>query len=252
MDKKTFFHPLWPVIYQDNHLLVIYKPAGLIMQRGKQEKHNLLDLAKLWIKTWYAKPGKVFTGMVHRLDAPVAGVLVLARTSKAAARLSEQFRNGSVQKTYLAVVQGSPVKNQDRLIHTLVRQGRYSKIQTDPRQGKGQTASLTYTLKESLAGKSLLQINLETGRRHQIRVQLASMGCPILGDTAYGSDAFLPHGRIALLARRLTIIHPTRREPMQFESPIPRGWPWPGRTDDASVLWTIEEYEKEGFLDGHY
>ena len=122
-----FFHSRWPVFYEDNHLLVLYKPAGLLIQRDYKNKANLVDLAKAWIKERYAKPGRVFIGMVHRLDAPVAGVVVMARTSKAAARLSEQFRQGRVTKTYLAVVQGRPGQQTGRLIHHLVRQGRYSK-----------------------------------------------------------------------------------------------------------------------------
>jgi 23S rRNA pseudouridine1911/1915/1917 synthase len=243
----TFVHPLWPVFYEDNHLLVLYKPAGLIMQRGSDDKPNLVDLAKRWIKARYAKPGRVFVGMVHRLDAPVAGVLVLARTSKAAARLSAQFREGGITKTYLAVVQGEPPQPSGRLVHQLVRAGRLSRIA--PPGGAGQSAALSYRLIDRQENKSLLEVTLETGRRHQIRAQLAAMGCPIWGDRGYGAGQALPDGRIALLAVRLELTHPTRDQAMTFESPWPRGWPWScPSAQPERPLWTIEELYRHGLV----
>lgn len=243
-----FFHPQWPVFYEDNHLLVLYKPAGLIMQRGPDDKPNLVDLAKIWIKTRYAKPGRVFVGMVHRLDAPVAGLLVLARTSKAAARLSAQFREGGIAKTYLAVVQGAPPHTSGRLVHQLVRAGRLSRIAAAGSAG-GQTAALAYRLIDRQAGQSLLEVTLETGRRHQIRAQLAALGCPIWGDRSYGAKQLLPDGRIALLAARLMLTHPTRESAMRFETPWPQGWPWPGPTTECErPLWTIEELYRQGLV----
>ncbi len=245
-----FFHEQWPVFHKDNHLLVLYKPAGLIMQRDYKNKANLLDLVKVWIKAEYGKPGNVFAGMVHRLDGPVAGIVVVARTSKAASRLSEQFRLGRVVKQYLAVVEGRPDKEADRLEDTIVRAGCFSRI-AEPAGPGGQTAILGYRLRGSLEGRSLLSITLETGRRHQIRAQLSHLGCPIAGDVNYGASAGLPHGRIALIAHRLGFDHPTRSLRLQFETPIPRGWPWPQiPVNDAGKrpLWTIEEYEGAGLV----
>jgi 23S rRNA pseudouridine1911/1915/1917 synthase len=242
----AFFHPRWPVFHEDNHLLVLYKPAGLVMQPDSRHRLNLVDMAKAWLKERYSKPGRVFAGMVHRLDAPVAGVLVLARTSKAASRLSEQFRAGSVRKTYLAVVQGRPKRSTDRLVNQLARRGRYS------RPGDGEldvtrVAALSYRLVETRAGLSLLEVHLETGRRHQIRAQLAAAGCPIWGDVNYGAPLSLPHGRIALLAHRLSFIHPTLQKTFGFISPIPQGWPWPLSSDSPDPpCWSIEDFQDNG------
>ncbi len=247
MNRTTFFHPRWPVFYEDNHLLVIYKPAGLIMQRDKSCKTNLIDLAKAWIKERYAKPGKVFVGMVHRLDAPVAGVLVLARTSKGASRLSAQIRDKRVEKHYLAVVQGHPPKQSDTVVDHLVRVGRFSRPVAAAVDGS-QEARLTYRLVEKSKRTSLLSVSLETGRRHQIRSQLAALGCPILGDVSYGASRGMPDGRIALLSHRLVLAHPTRKHTMTFSSPLPTGWPWPDARADAELpLWTFEEYLHAGF-----
>jgi 23S rRNA pseudouridine1911/1915/1917 synthase len=243
-----FFHPRWPVFYEDNHLLVLYKPAGLRMQRDHTGKPDLINLAKAWLKERYAKPGRVFAGLVHRLDAPVAGVIVLARTSKAAARLSAQFREGRIRKHYLAVVQGRPPEDNGRLAHRLVRDGRLSR--PVPRGSTNSRAAiLSYHLLECGPAGSLLEIFLATGRRHQIRAQLAAIGCPILGDRTYGAERALADGRIALLARRLGFAHPTRKVEMVFQAPLPQGWPWPsGPTDDDRPLWTIEEYWRNGLV----
>jgi len=242
----SFYHPRWPVFYEDNHLLVVYKPAGLIMQRDHKNKANLLDLAKLWIKARYAKPGNVFAGMVHRLDGPVAGVVALARTSKAAGRLSDQFRRGTIEKQYLAVVEGRPPDDKARLENWLVRDGRHSRIVSTPVTGS-QDARLNYRRIASSADASLLGIRLETGRRHQIRVQLAGIGCPIAGDVRYGASKPLAHGRIALLARGLACDHPTTKVRMAFEAAWPVGWPWPVKGHEMDrPLWTIEEYQDTG------
>jgi 23S rRNA pseudouridine1911/1915/1917 synthase len=245
-----FFHDRWPIFYEDNHLLAIYKPAGLIMQRDHKNKANLLDLARFWIKEQKAKPGNVFIGMVHRLDAPVAGVVVLARTSKAAARLSDQFRRGTIEKQYLAVVEGRPPKAADRLENFITRSGRFSRIA--PRSAPGvQEAALGYRLLHSLENKSLLAVTLETGRRHQIRLQLSHIGCPILGDVHYGAACAMTNGRIALLAREIAMDHPTRKTRLRFESPFPLGWPWDveEKEDNGSrPLWTIEEYARAGLV----
>lgn len=244
--QHYFYHQRWPVFYEDNHLLVLYKPAGLIMQRDRKHRVNLLDLAKMWIKIRYNKPGNAFAGMVQRLDGPVAGVVVVARTSKAASRLSAQIRDGSVEKQYLAVVEGRPAKDFALLENNLVRDGRKSRIVSAPQPGS-QIARLKYDCVESRGHTSLLKIALETGRRHQIRVQLAGIGCPIVGDVNYGASKALPDGRIALLAHRLAFDHPTQKHRLDFEAPIPQGWPWeePGPNSNRPP-WTIEAYLAAG------
>jgi 23S rRNA pseudouridine1911/1915/1917 synthase len=241
-----FHHERWPVFYEDNHLLVVYKPAGLVMQRDHKNKANLLDLVKIWLKNRYNKPGNAFAGMVHRLDAPVAGVVMMARTSKAASRLSAQLRERRVEKRYLAVVQGRPHAKQARLENAVIRQGRKSCIAASMIPGN-QNACLTYHVISTLKGISLLDIKLETGRRHQIRVQLAHIGCPIVGDVTYGASESLDHGCIALLAHRLSFDHPTRTVRLAFETPTPNGWPWPCRQDEQiRPLWAVEAYEETG------
>ncbi len=244
-----FYHERWPLFYEDNHLLVVYKPAGLIMQRDHKNKANLLDLAKLWIKARHDKPGNVFAGMVHRLDGPVAGVVVMARTSKAASRLSEQFRRGTIDKQYLAVVEGRPPKEAARLHNYMARAGRLSRIAAPDTPGC-QSAVLRYRLLAGLEKRSLLEITLETGRRHQIRLQLANLGCSIAGDVNYGAFQAMPQGRIALLAHRVSLDHPVRGERLHFETPLPQGWPWPQAREDLQnrPLWTIEAYEKAGLM----
>ncbi len=241
-----FFHERWPVFYEDNHLLVLYKPAGLIMQRDHKNKANLLDLAKSWIKTRYNKPGRAFAGMVQRLDGPVAGVVVMARTSKGASRLSAQIRERTVEKHYLAVVEGCPPQSEDKLVHDLMRRGRLSQVTPKGAPGS-QAANLSYRLVDSNETRSLVAIELDSGRRHQIRAQLAAIGCPIIGDVNYGAPHSLAHGRIALLAHQLAFDHPTRGYRMQFEAPRPQGWPWPLTVASTHApLWSIEDYFKCG------
>jgi 23S rRNA pseudouridine1911/1915/1917 synthase len=231
IDRHFFFDSRWPVFFEDNHLLAVYKPSGLLVQGDRSGDICLLDLGKQWLKALYNKPGKVFLGMVHRLDRPVAGVVLFARTSKAAARLSRQFRERSVEKTYLAVVDGTLPKESGRLVNHIERTDRQSRV-VSTSTGSSQEASLHYRVLGRDGKKSLLQIRLETGRRHQIRIQLAHMGCPILGDLRYGAAAALPGRQIALLAHHLVVDHPTRGEPVVLTCPLPQGWPWP---DDRSM-----------------
>mgnify|MGYP005848394127 CR=1 FL=1 len=228
----------WPVLHLDNHLLALYKPAGLLVQGDETGDPCLLDLARDWIKAKYAKPGRVFLGMVHRLDRPVAGVLLFARTSKAAARLGEQFRTGAVDKRYLAIVEGRIRDDEGRLVHRLERgDNRSTRILEDDHAG-GQEARLSYRVLDRSESQSLLEVALETGRRHQIRVQLAHAGHPIVGDLRYGAAAPLPSAQIALLARELTILHPTLKTTLSLRSPRPSGWPWPrSEAEPASPPW---------------
>ena len=222
----SFYHPRWPVLYSDNHLLAIFKPAGLLAQGDHSGAPSLLDLAKNWVKEHYKKPGRVFLGLVHRLDRPVAGVMLFARTSKAASRLSNQFRVGSPQKVYLAVVEGVPKRYAATLSHHIVRHGRWCRIVSSATR-HSQEAHLRYQLIDSTPERSLLQVELLTGRKHQIRLQLSHAGYPLVGDVRYGASSPLASRQIALLAKELTIEHPTRKIPLRIVCPLPTDWPWP-------------------------
>jgi 23S rRNA pseudouridine1911/1915/1917 synthase len=236
-----FLHERWPVVFEDNHLLVVYKPAGLLSQGDETGEVNLLDLSKFWIKGRYHKPGLVFLGLVHRLDRPVAGVMVFARTSKAAARLSDQLRRRRLRKTYLAVVEGHPASPEGRLMNHIERRERAVRIVSKPTP-LSREARLAYRLCGSDAGRSLVDIELETGRKHQIRLQLAHAGCPIVGDVRYGASAPLPHRPIALFARQIVLEHPTRGEVLVFTAALPIGWPWPDCETEDSPFWTWNDY----------
>lgn len=223
---RCFFDPRWPVIYEDNHLLAVYKPSGLLVQGDRTGDVCLQDLGKRWLKARYHKPGKVFLAMVHRLDRPVAGVVLFARTSKAASRLSRQFRERSVDKAYLAVVHGAVADASGRLIDHIERRDRVSRVVPAP-TALSREARLHFTVLGTYRETSLLRVSLETGRRHQIRIQLAQMSHPILGDLRYGADRPLPGRQIALLAQVLSVDHPTRNERLVLNCPIPQLWPWP-------------------------
>lgn len=240
MNDLCFYHPSWPVLFEDNHLLVLYKPSGLLVQGDITGELSLLDLGKAWLKERYQKPGRVFLGLVHRLDRPVAGVIAFARTSKAAARLSEQFRSGKTQKRYLAVVEGMIGKESGRLVHHVERVGHLSRIVSSPTP-ISQEATLVYKLLDSYGSRSLVQVQLETGRHHQIRLQLAHIGHPIVGDVRYGAKAALPEERIALLAHELVLEHPTRKEALTFRSPFPHGWPWRMSENGEAPPWDWSE-----------
>jgi 23S rRNA pseudouridine1911/1915/1917 synthase len=241
----NFFHDRWPVFYSDNHLLAVYKPAGLLVQGDQSGDVCLLDLAKQWVKQRYQKPGNVFLGLVHRLDRPVAGVMLFARTSKAAARLSAQIRSNSVHKVYLAVVEGEKPQPAAHLIHYIERLGKHSRV-VHRQTPASREARLSYRLLDSAGGRSLLEIELETGRRHQIRLQLAHLGFPIVGDCRYGAAAPLSARQIALFARQLTVAHPIRHEPLTLRAPLPTDWPWPAIQGAADApLWNFEEFNFE-------
>lgn len=244
MNGDYFFHPSWPVFYRDNHLLVLYKPAGLLVQADRTEEISLLELGKGWLKGVCQKPGRVFLGMVHRLDRPVAGLVLFCRTSKAAGRMSEQFRTGGIEKYYVAVLEGELKKKSGRLVHFLERRDSRSSLVVPEKTPGSREAALTYEVLETANGRSLVRIKLETGRHHQIRVQFAHTGHPVVGDLRYGSPAPLPQKQIALFAKELVITHPVRGERMRFESLLPCGWPWPGRGEAGGcVPWDWRELE---------
>lgn len=245
-DSETFFFVRsWPVFYEDNHLLVVYKPSGLLIQGDRSRDVSLLDLARRWIKIRYQKPGNVFLALVHRLDRPVAGVTVFARTSKAASRLSEQFRTNTVEKQYMAVVEGVVPDAAGELVNSMERRGPTSRILHAP-TAKTQEARLSYRVLDAGENRSFLEIELHTGRHHQIRAQLGHMGFPILGDLRYGGSKPLPQKQLALFASSLSFFHPTRKTRMDFSCPLPAGWPWPdvAETPDAPP-WNWQDLQPE-------
>lgn len=220
--------PPFPVLYEDNHLLVINKPAGLPTQGALAGEPSVVEVAKDYIARKYNKPGNVYLGVVSRLDRLVSGVLVLARTSKAAARLTEQFRERSTEKTYWAVVEKAPSKPCDTLIDWLAKDDAAHRMRVVAAHLPGaQRAELAYKVLKPLPPAALLEVLLETGRKHQIRLQLAAMGCPIVGDTKYGAQASrLAYFQraIALHARSLSIEHPTLKTQLRWTAPLPAEW----------------------------
>lgn len=210
------------VVYEDNHIIIVYKESGEIVQGDKTGDTPLAETVKAYIKEKYAKPGAVFLGVVHRLDRPVCGLVVFARTSKALSRLNDMFRKGEVHKTYWALVQNQPALPEGTLEHWLTRNEKQNKSYAYPREVPGSKKAI---LKYRLIGQSeryfLLEINLLTGKHHQIRCQLSAMGCPIKGDLKYGSKRSNADGSISLLSHRIDFIHPVSKEHIVVESPLP-------------------------------
>lgn len=226
--KKTTTNtkPDIPVIYEDNHLLVIDKPTGLLSQEDHTGNPDALTLCKKYIKKKYNKPGDVFLGLVHRLDQPVSGVMVIARTSKAASRLSKQIRERAIDKTYWAIVHGiTPVSGE--FIHFLKKDSKTNTVKAfKSKKGNAKQSRLKFTTLKQNAHYSLVEVDLITGRPHQIRVQMAKEGFPLWGDYKYGDPKTVKGKDIALRAVKLEIKHPTKKEPMIFDAPIPKGPPW--------------------------
>ena len=197
------------VVYEDNHLLVVNKAPGEIVQGDKTGDTPLVETLKLWLKEKYAKPGNVFCGVVHRLDRPVGGLVIFAKTSKALSRLNEMFRNGEVNKTYWAITRNLPPKEEDTLTHYITTTERNNKSYASLTEKKGsQKAVLKYRHIASTDRYHLLEVNLLTGRKHQIRVQLSAIGCPIKGDLKYGDKRSNPDGSISLMSHRIEFTHP--------------------------------------------
>lgn len=214
------------VIYEDNHILVVNKTAGLLVQGDKTGDKSLLDLAKKYIKDKYQKPGEVFLGLVHRIDRPTTGVIVLARTSKALSRLSQQFKERIPKKIYRAVVSGTP-EPKATLEHYLRKNSSKNKSFHYPKNTPNtKKAILHYRSVKQLKSYHVLDIELETGRHHQIRAQLAAVGLHIKGDLKYGAKRPNKNGSIHLHARSLTLIHPTKKEEMTFLAPTPNDVIW--------------------------
>jgi 23S rRNA pseudouridine1911/1915/1917 synthase len=218
------------VLYEDNHCLAVAKPAGVVSTHFTGREETLDRAVKQYLKDRYHKPGNVFLGIVHRLDKPVSGVLLFARTSKAAARLAEQFRKGTVEKVYWAVVEGTPAPAEGDLDDWLKKDQAAGRVEVVTPQTPGaRQALLHYRSLSAQAGLTWLELRPRTGRTHQLRVQLAHRGHPVYGDAKYGSAH--PFGRgIALHARSLTFLHPVRHEPVTLTADVPR--PWRGRFAD--------------------
>jgi 23S rRNA pseudouridine1911/1915/1917 synthase len=220
------------VLYEDNHLLAVIKPPGLSTMGAAAGKTSLLDLARRYVKQKYHKPGNVYLGVVSRLDAVATGVVLLARTSKAARRLSKQYREQDVEKTYWAIVGGRVSPENDKCVDWVRKDEQRQRMRiASPPTADAKRAELEYRAVRHILGGSLLEINLVTGRKHQIRLQLAHRGHPIWGDRKYGSKKEFPVG-IALLARRLELVHPVGKEPLELVAPVPQTWRGYGITEE--------------------
>lgn len=219
------------VIYEDNHIVVVNKAAGLLVQGDHTGDKSLVDIAKQHIKDKYKKPGDVFLGLVHRLDRPTTGVVVLARTSKALTRLNKQFKDRIPKKVYQAIVSGTP-ESSARLEHYLKKNSSQNKSFHYPKTTPNtKHAILRYRHLQSLKTYHVLEIELETGRHHQIRAQLAAVGLHIKGDLKYGAKRPNPNGSIHLHARSLIFVHPTKKEEMEFIAPYPDDVLWKSLTN---------------------
>jgi 23S rRNA pseudouridine1911/1915/1917 synthase len=218
------------VLFEDNHCLAVNKPAGLPSQGDASGDPSLVDLAMLYLKARYHKPGNVYVGLVHRLDRPTSGVVLLAKTSKAASRLSDQFRTGTISKLYWAIVEGEPRDQEGEWVDMLekdTRQNRSGVVLEDSSTSK--EARVAFRVLERWGSVAKLELRPATGRSHQLRVQLAKRGLPIVGDRKYGAKSQLKaldgRFRIALHARRVTFMHPTRPEAISVDAPVPADWP---------------------------
>ncbi len=215
------------VLHEDNHLIVINKRVGDIVQGDKTGDKPLSDIVKEYIKDKYNKPGEVFLGVIHRLDRPTTGIVVFARTSKALTRMNEMFSNRETQKTYWAVVKNKPKNSEDKLVHYLKRNEKNNTSKAHIKEvPESKLASLDYKIIASLNNYFGLEINLHTGRHHQIRAQLSAINCPIKGDLKYGFDRSNPDGGIHLHARKLVFSHPVSKENIQIIAPVPNDVIW--------------------------
>ena len=220
------------VLYEDNHIIAVNKSSSEIVQGDKTGDQPLSETIKLYLKEKYNKPGDVFLGVVHRLDRPVSGVVLFAKTSKALTRLNEMFRTQEIKKTYWAIVKEKPEQPEGRLEHYLTRNEKQNKsLAYDKPRSDAKKAALSYRMIAQSDTYYLLKVQLETGRHHQIRCQLAKMGCPIKGDLKYGFPRSNPNGGISLHARSVEFIHPVSKEFIQLTAPLP--------TDDK--LWQAME-----------
>ena len=226
---QLFYH-IMDIIYEDNHIIIVNKVPGEIVQGDKTGDRPLSDMVKAYIKEAYAKPGEVFLGVVHRLDRPVGGLVVFARTSKALSRLNDMFRKGEVKKTYWAIVPNPPsdvrppLHHQVQLEHWLVRNEQQNKSYAYDREvPRSKKAVLDYQFLNYGDRYALVEVNLHTGRHHQIRCQLSKVGFPIKGDLKYGAKRSNPDGSISLIAKSVEFIHPVSKKSIKVEAPLPEG-----------------------------
>jgi 23S rRNA pseudouridine1911/1915/1917 synthase len=218
------------ILYEDNHCLAVHKPAGLLSQGDRTGEPSLVDVVSHYLKMRYAKAGNVYVGLLHRLDRPASGVILLAKTSKAAGRLSEQFRAGAIAKLYWAIVEGAPPADSGSWTDVVTKDTRANRACAHGKeQLAGKEASVEFKILERWQFRSKVELRPRSGRSHQLRVQLASRGLPILGDIKYGSKVRLKaldgRLRIALHAREITFTHPIRSEAITIVSPVPADWP---------------------------
>ena len=218
-------HPYTPtIIYEDNHLLCVAKRPGEIVQGDKAGDEPMSEALKAWLKEKYQKPGNVYLGVIHRLDRPVGGLVIFAKTSKALSRMNELFRSGEVSKRYWAIVTARPPRLSDTLEQYLVRNEQQNKSYVAPRGADtpgAKLARLSYRLLASGDSYHLVEIELHTGRHHQIRCQLSALGCPIKGDLKYGAPRSNPGGSISLLSRHISLTHPVSKLPLSLTAPVP-------------------------------
>lgn len=216
------------ILYEDNHLLGVVKPVNIPSQADESGDKDLMTVIKEDLKERYNKPGNVFLGLVHRLDRPVGGAMVFAKTSKGASRLSDAIRTHRFHKEYLAVTRGTPAKREGRLTHSLLKNERTNRVSVVPPGEKGaKEAVLEYAVLETIKELSLLRIRLITGRSHQIRVQMAAIGTPLYGDQKYGQAVNKPGEWLALWSHRLSFPHPTKKEEeVTLVAPPPDTYPW--------------------------
>lgn len=215
------------VVYEDNHVIIVHKESGEIVQGDKTGDKPLSETVKDYIRDKYHKPGNVFLGVVHRLDRPVAGLVVFARTSKALSRLNDMFRNGEVHKTYWAITKNKPAEDEGTLVNWIVRNEKQNKSYVYDKEVPGaKRAELKYRVIAYTENYHLLEVHLLTGRHHQIRCQLAHMGCAIKGDLKYGAPRSNPDGSISLLSREVAFIHPVSKKEIKAESLIPDDRLW--------------------------
>jgi 23S rRNA pseudouridine1911/1915/1917 synthase len=211
------------VLYEDNHIIAVNKSSSEIVQGDKTGDQPLSETIKLYLKEKYNKPGEVFIGVTHRLDRPVSGVVLFAKTSKALTRLNEMFKTQQIKKTYWAIVKEKPALPEARLEHFLVRNEKQNKSVAHLKMvPNAKQAALTYRLIAQSDTYYLLEVNLETGRHHQIRCQLAKMGCPIKGDLKYGFPRSNPNGGISLHARHISFVHPVSKNLIEITAPVPQ------------------------------
>lgn len=216
------------ILFEDNHIIILNKRSSQIVHSDKTGDVSLEEMVKHYLKTKYNKPGNVYCGLVHRLDRPVSGVVIFAKTEKALVRLNKMMKERQIHKTYWAIVRNKQIKEEDTLKNFLVRNEKQNKSYVTKDVNKGLYAELDYKLLAKSDNYQLLQVNLKTGRHHQIRVQLSNIGCPIKGDLKYGFERSNKDASISLHAREIEFLHPVKKEQIKITAPLPKDslWQW--------------------------